>query len=293
MFQIGNVNCTESFKKSLISILDYGLKYIPTYNLDLHSYFSQLIFTLESNMINLNKQFFLKQEKLDKIRFYESLNKTCSNLVNSLDNTSNMYGNFNEINENTEDITSEIINPFNDFFEYKKKEISKNKLNKLNISEDCFKFQLELYKQLENVKFDFQSNLKKGELTIIKKFLKEKPFKIVNLDKNVGTGIISDELYDELVLESLNDPETYEEIFENPLVDCKNNIEIQLNELFLDKKISNKLHNYLKDCPNKLGTFSISPKIHKKKYGNRPIISYINHFTNNLCIFLDFLLSLT
>ena len=34
--------------------------------------------------------------------------------------------------------------------------------------------------------------------------------------------------------------------------------------------------------------YAFKYRIHKKKYGNRPIISYINHFTNNLCIFLDF-----
>ena len=241
-------------------------------------------------MISLNKQFFLKQEKLDRANFYDTIYKTTnnSNAVNTFNTDTLVNYDSNVLNSEHEESSSDFINPFNNFFNFKKKEDIKNNLNKLGISEDCFKFQLELYKQLESVKFDSNSNLKRGELAIIKKFLKEKPFRVVNLDKNVGTGIISEELYDELVFESLNEPETYEEIFENPLSNCKNNIEIKLNELYLDKKISNKLHKYLKDCPDKLGSFSISPKIHKKKYGNRPIISYINHFTNNLCVFLDF-----
>ena len=138
--------------------------------------------------------------------------------------------------------------------------------------------QLELYKHLENVKFNSKSNLKPGEFKIIKKILKEKPFKVVGLDKNVGTGIISNELYDELVFENLNNNEIYEKILENPLEECRNNIEIKLNELALSKEISDKLHKVLKDCPNKLGSFSVSPKIHKKKFGCRPIISYIVTF---------------
>jgi len=180
-------------------------------------------------------------------------------------------------------------NSIEKFILLSKKKNNLNNLNKLGISKDSFNFLLELYNELKNVKINYYSNLKRGELTEIKNFLKAKPFKIVGLDKNVGTGIISNELYDELVYECLNDAETYEELESNPLSNCRNDIEIKLIDLFLRKKISNKLHDFLKNCPNKLGNFGIIPKIHKSKFSTRPIISYVEHFTNNLCIFLDFL----
>jgi len=292
VFQIGNINYEKVFIESFVNILDYGLKYIPTYNIDPHSQFSQLIYTLENNMINLNRQFFLKQESLDRTKFYESLNNNYNDInINVLQDNYNKDVIINDLDkslENSEENIFNLVNPFEDFFNYKKRIKFKNKLNNIGISGDCFKFQIEQYKELENIKLNSKSNLKIGEMNIIRKFIKERPFKVVGLDKNVGTGIISNELYDELVFESLNDINIYKELNNNPLNECRNYIEIKLNELALNKKISSKLHNFLKDCPNRLGSFSISPKIHKKKYGNRPIISYIDHFTNNLCIFLDF-----
>ena len=64
-------------------------------------------------------------------------------------------------------------------------------MNNISLSLSCINFQLELYKELNNIEFDFISNLSVDELSIIKKFKKENPFKIVELDKNVGSGIIS------------------------------------------------------------------------------------------------------
>jgi len=289
VFQIGNIDCDNNLKLSIINILDYGLKYIPTYNLDNHSFFSQLIFNLENNMININRQFFIKKEKIEKSILYESLrnnNLNCENFSEiSLHNFNSCGSSNSQENENSsKDVSLE------NFFNLKKKENYLNRLNNIGISEECFKFQLELYKELENIELGSKNNLRKGELYTIKRFLKEKPFKVVCLDKNVGTGIISHNLYNDLVYETLNNSEIYEEIFENPLEERRNQIEIRLNELALNKSISHKLHNCLKDCPKNLGSFSIYPKIHKKTYGNRPIISYINHFTNNLCFFMDCLI---
>ena len=46
----------------------------------------------------------------------------------------------------------------------------------------------------------------------------------------------------------------------------------------------------MKDTSDKLGNFHILPKIHKKTYSNRPIISYSKHFTNKICLLLDSIL---
>ncbi len=127
------------------------------------------------------------------------------------------------------------------------------------------------------------------ELSILKKFLKEKPFKIVELDKNVGSGLISNELYNDLTLKSLYDTNTYKEIFNDPLEDCINSVIIELNELYLARKISHRLHKSLK-VSGKLGIYRNLPKIHKSIFGNRPIINYKGQFLNDLCYLLDFLM---
>jgi hypothetical protein len=106
------------------------------------------------------------------------------------------------------------------FLDFKRKLNRKNNCNNISISKDCIFFQLELFKQLNNIRFNFISNLDIRELALLKKFVKEKPFKIVELDKNVGSGIISNELNEEITLNSLRDVNTYEQIFIDPLETC-------------------------------------------------------------------------
>ena len=175
------------------------------------------------------------------------------------------------------------------FFEFRKKINCKNNLNNISISKESIFFQLELFKELNKIKFIFHSNLTQNELCVLKKFIYEKPFKVVELDKNVGSGIISNELYDELALSSLENTNVYKEIFEDPLEEAINSTIIELNELFLNRKISNRLRKSLK-INGKLGSFRILPKIHKSSFSTRPIINYKGQFLNDLCYLLDFLI---
>ena len=61
-------------------------------------------------------------------------------------------------------------------------------------------------------------------------------------------------------------------------------------ELILNKNISKKLFSSLFIKNNKLGSFNILPKIHKSKFGTRPIINCIKHPTANLALLIDGLL---
>ena len=61
-------------------------------------------------------------------------------------------------------------------------------------------------------------------------------------------------------------------------------------ELKLNKNISKKLFSSLFIKNNKLGSFNILPKIHKSKFGTRPIINCIKHPTANLALLIDGLL---
>jgi hypothetical protein len=274
-FQIGEINCEPTLKSSIIYILDKGFKFIPNYNLNPLHLFNTIIYNLEENMFNLNKQFFIKNYILNK-----SKNNNISNEV--IDFTKEDLLNFESCNETSfldDNFSHESLD---NFIELKKKLNKKNNLDKINLSKDCILFQLELFKQLNNIKFNFESNLTKNELSLLKKFVKEKPFKIVELDKNVGSGIISNDLNNELTLRSLNDKDTYEQIIEDPLEKCIINVKKELEKLYIDKHISKKLYNSI-NISGKLGNYRNLPKIHKKVYGNRPIINYKKQFLNDLC----------
>ena len=63
----------------------------------------------------------------------------------------------------------------------------------------------------------------------MKKFKKENPFKIVEYDKNVGSGIVSTILLNQLTLKSLSDLEIYNNISYDPLEECLDLVTLELN----------------------------------------------------------------
>ena len=75
-----------------------------------------------------------------------------------------------------------------------------------------------VFREIFRLKFkSFNNNISKEEFLQIKGFIKEKPFKIVQCDKNVGFAIISNELYDKLCLSHLNDSNNFVQLTDNPL----------------------------------------------------------------------------
>lgn len=145
-------------------------------------------------------------------------------------------------------------------------------------------FQLEFLKELKNLEIQINNNISYDEFKTIQKFQKESPFKVVELDKNIGVSIISKTLYDILVHEHLDDQSTYKKIMFDPLDIITKNINEVLEKLFNEKSISKKLYELLFVKNSKIGTIRILPKLHKNKFGIRPIISYKSNPTNNLCI---------
>ena len=55
-----------TLKSSIINILDKGFKFIPNFNLKPFHIFNNIINTLEDEMFNLNKQFFIKNQSLNR-----------------------------------------------------------------------------------------------------------------------------------------------------------------------------------------------------------------------------------
>ena len=123
-------------------------------------------------------------------------------------------------------------------------------------------------------------------------FFKEKPFKIVELDKNVGVGIMSYQLDDLLCSEHISKDSNYLSIASNHISRCISEINSILHDLHLNKHISMKLFKSLKLDINlcKAGSFRALPKIHKTKFSIRPIFNCINQITSNICALIDIIL---
>jgi len=143
---------------------------------------------------------------------------------------------------------------------------------------------------MNKLKINNISNLTFYELNLLRKFVKNKPFKVVELDKNIGVGIMSNALYDQLSLEMLNDQSTYIRIENDPKEEILLDIKSIIIELFNNGHISRKLYSLLLDVDGRLGFFRILPKLHKSKFGNRPIINYKEHVTSSFCYLIDFIL---
>jgi len=77
-----------------------------------------------------------------------------------------------------------------------------------------------------------------------------------------------------LILNSIRDVNTNEQIFIDPLETCINEIKNKLLTLLHEINISKKLYNSI-NISGKFGNYRNLQKIQKKIYGNRPFINYI------------------
>jgi hypothetical protein len=266
VFRIGSLTSIDRFFiDKIIEILDLGFKFIPCFNYSHDIIFKDLLFNVDKEILSFNKQVFLKRVNEEKMNF--------SNDFSSLSNS---------------DIDTDH-DPLETFFNSQK---TKNHFGEnIYISKESLWFEIEIFKELSKIELHNSKNLTNLQLHFLKKFLNEKPFKIVELDKNVGAGIISNTLYKELCYELLEDNSTYQELFENPIDSSIIEINNILNQQLRNKNISKKLHSKLRIISDlKLGSFRILPKVHKEKFGVRPIINYRNHITSVICCLIDFLL---
>ena len=117
-----------------------------------------------------------------------------------------------------------------------------------------------------------EPNITSKQLFHLKIFISNKPFSIIQCDKNIGTTILLHQLHDKLCFSHLEDTNTYLKLTENPINDTTNKIESTLNYL--------RSNGHLKIDINKLivknarvGKFRILAKLHKAKFGIRPIIN--------------------
>ncbi len=240
---------------NILDILDNGFNFIPC----CHSNFQSIIFNtiknFDSKFYNFNANLFYS--KNNSKSFSTSINKCKESQC-----ISNRLNNIKSINN---------IPILKESLEFR------------------FKFISELHEHLSNDKHKF--NLKFHEILALKEFLRSKPFSIIEADKNVGACIISNELKDRLTLDSLNDSNTYLKLDYNPISNSISFINSELKKLNENKFLSNSFYKKLlvKDSA-KLGAYRIMLKLHKSKFGIRPIVNCKNNITSKLCLFIDLLL---
>jgi hypothetical protein len=278
----------DNFFNCIVSLLDKGRKFIPCY-------FGNNFYFL-SNFFNYFNIFFTK---LNSKLFFINRNNTDINL-NYVYLTNNLYSNEKiNNNENLSHNQNLVIddNIINDVLESLKNKY-KNLLNirQYPLQIDIVNLEFEIFKNYHKIKFDYDlNNITKEEFLSLKQFIRFKPFKIVECDKNIGVSIIDNKIYNDLCLEHLNNEEYFSKTEEDPLELCILNINSSLNDLKSSFDINRKLFNsfYINfDLKNKysLGKFRILTKLHKKNFGTRPIVNCKNHPTMVIAGFIHNLL---
>ena len=272
VFQLGNINTETVFLNNIIEILNLGKKFIPCYYNDSFSLISFFIKNFDMHLEDFNKKIFYK------IKNEEYLISKVNKEISNNDNVKKVSFNI-EVQES---------NKFNNIFDKFRLRSSNYNIPILN---ETFDVKFKIYEKIFANNISFRLNISKNQLYFLKKFCKIRPFKIVDCDKNVGIIIMSNELYDKLAFDSLNNGTTYEELDYNPLEITTNEILNTLTSIYINNNISKKLLNILSPNNTVLGNYRILPKLHKSKFGIRPLVNYNNTPTFNISKFLFILLN--
>ena len=270
VFQIGDLSSTTSQQKyliiNIINILNKGNKFIPTYFFDNSTANLFLDYIFQDFLVHFNKKLFLYKVSKNWNREQFSYSNTQSQIELNLNN-----------------LCDKIIKNLN----FNKS----NKDRKFPLQKETIELEFEFFKNIDNLvcRNDF-NNITLKEYKSIKNFIKLKPFKICQCDKNVGIALLSHDTYSELSTLHLNVSSNFLKLENNPLEQTQKIITEKLTDLKLNHNISKRLFNSLILKDFKLGSFSILPKLHKTKFGTRPIINSIKHPSSNLSQFVDYIL---
>ena len=156
-------------------MLEFGNKFVPNYFFNPLDYFNYLLSELDTNLLDLNKNFF----------FLNNNNKVHNNIKNYYNDN-----NLNEIKVDNQHIMSM-------FFNLNKTKPNKVDNNNLYISKEINDIRSLIHSKLFDLydNIEIKPNVSYKQLESLIKFKKEKSFKIINCDKNVGNAFISNDLY--------------------------------------------------------------------------------------------------
>ena len=170
VFQIGNLeeNFFINFSK-IFDVINKGFKFIPCFFNNNFNFYAFCDYLFKEFLITFNKRiFFLKTQK-ESIR--DSTNENVPPISNSSEDTI---------------ILNNIIKQLN---------LNKKADLKFPLQNETLDLEFLIFKELFKIKYSkSHNNITLEEFNHIKKFIKVKPFKIIQCDKNVGFGVISHKL---------------------------------------------------------------------------------------------------
>ena len=172
IYQIGELDIDSDYKNNIISLLELGNKFVPNYFFNSIDFFNYLLSELDNNLLDLNKKLFFLEK-------------------NNSQYNSNIYYNQNNLNEVK--IDNKLINSM--FIKMKKQKItnSNNFFISKEINEIRSLIHSNLFDHYDNI--ETKPNISFKQFQSLINFKKEKKFKIINCDKNVGNAFISNDLY--------------------------------------------------------------------------------------------------
>ena len=257
-----------------------GLKFIPCNHFNLSDMFFNLLIDLDKELINLNKKLII---------FNKRNNKNNSELENNKIN-SDKTRILQTMSDNTTDWNCDHIDCIVNKLKTQSRKAVFNELN-FELSKDIINLRFDIIKNIPNYYKNYKSNVSLEQFKILRSFNKTRNFSIIDTDKNTGAVIVSNQICDELALSHLNNVSIYECIDHNPTNTTFQLITESLNELKFCNNISSQLYNLIKPTTkNGIGKFRILAKLHKSKFGIRPIINCKNHLTEKISIFIDLVL---
>ncbi len=237
------------------------MKFVPSFFKDKNEFTKYFFTNLDNSLYNFNKYLFYeknkKQNKQDKSKIRNLSFLYYLNLYNQ--------------KINNEEFCKDSI-----FLQTETKEFRNLMINNFLV-------------ELNNIKINKYSE---DNIKNIKKILNDKSIVITSCDKNIGFAVMQKSLYNNLANKHLENSLTYECLESNPLNQTIQIINDKIEYLKINGHISNELNNQItKGLINcKLGKFKIMPKLHKEKFGIRPVISTIRHPTSILCLLIDLII---
>jgi hypothetical protein len=256
-------NCDKNLLLNIVNILDLGFKFIPCPHFNTTDIIKSFLISFDKNINSINKSILLNKVCKNK-------NSSTIEFINSMDNS-----------------TLEL--PVCDSLDCVLP-LLKSKLNhNCKLLFDTLDYRLSVLKHLNDLKFTIEPNISFDQFNHLKQFIKLKPFKITDADKNIGSIVLTNQKYMSLGLEHLK-CNAYRKLDYNPFDDSLEKISITLSYLEDNKHLSKDLKKLLSQNNSKMATFRLLPKLHKTKFSIRPIVNCKNSPTSKLCQFVDLIL---
>ena len=200
VFQIGIIS-KDSFSSNfpdlvnqISNILNLGLNFVPRYFLNKFDFYSSLFDNFENFLKDFNKKFIFYYNKFRNPNYIDKSFFIDSNAKEELDLFDKIFKKlkFQKINS--------------DSIEYP-------------LTSATIDMEFEFYRSFKL--FDFEkktNNISFSEYNALKFYIKNKPFKIIDCDKKIGSAILDHTLYNDLCLKHLDNRDNFFPLEENTLI---------------------------------------------------------------------------